>query len=268
MHWAGQLQAAGYSAIALSYFGAPGLPRRLVEVPVDQVSMAAAWLLERPEVVGDRVAVVGVSKGAELALVAASLTPRLIGAVVAYAPSAYVFEGIGFGRHTRLRSSWTLEGHPLAYVPYPRPMRPGVGIRGISLLPIYQAALEARLSIERAAIPVERSNAAILLVSGGRDKMWPAGLMAETLVRRLDAAGMTERVTHAHFEGAGHSFMPWQPHLPRWLSAAAAVANQARLAGVGVGLDLGGRPAANRAALHHAWRLTLEFLDASLESGR
>lgn len=260
-YWSRLLASAGYSALALSYFKAPGVQRRLVEVPVDQVASAAVWLLDRPEVTSDGVAVLGVSKGAELALAAAAFVPTTIRAVVAYAPSAVVFEGIAFGRNTRLRSSWTLEGRPLPFVPYRRPMRPAFKLRGLSLVPIYTAALENRDAVARAAIPIECSDAAILLLSGGLDSMWPSAEMAEMLLARLAAAGKAGQATHVHFDQAGHSFMPWQPNVPSWRIAEAA--NQVRLAGVGLGLDIGGRPKANRAALEEGWRLTLELLDST-----
>lgn len=219
-------------------------------------------VLERPEVIGDRVAVLGASKGAELALTAASLTPRLIGAVVAYSPSAVVFEGIGFGPRTRRRSRWTFEAQPLPFVPYSRPMRPKIGLRGLSLLPIYALALEDRAAADRAAIPVEESDAAMLLLSGGRDRMWPSAAMSEMLLQRLADAGKAGQATHVHFEDAGHSFMPWRPDFP--LTVANEAVDRLRLAGVGFGFDIGGRPAANRAALAEGWRLVLKFLDDAL----
>ena len=123
------LAAEGFSCLALRYFGAAELPRDLVEVPIDYAERALCWLLERPEVDRDRAAVIGASKGAELALLMASLLPETVGAVVAYAPSSVAFAGISFKRDGRQHSSWSWRGAPMPFVPYPDRMRPSIGLR-------------------------------------------------------------------------------------------------------------------------------------------
>ena len=80
----------GFAALALAYFGLDGLPRELVEIPLEYFEGAIAWLKRHPEVNAGRVAVVGNSKGGELALLLGATFPRDVGAVVGYAPSAVV----------------------------------------------------------------------------------------------------------------------------------------------------------------------------------
>ena len=41
-------------------------------------------------------------------------------------------------------------------------------------------------AVERAAIPVERTNGPILLVSGQDDQMWPSAQMGQLVIERLD----------------------------------------------------------------------------------
>jgi dienelactone hydrolase len=244
--------------LALSYFGAPPLRRHLVEVPLDYVEDALRWLAAQPAVEGERLGVVGASKGAELALLTAAYVPGAVGAVVAYAPSSVSFAGIAFGGDGRHRSSWAFRGKPLPFVPYPRRVRPSLGLRGLSLAPIYRAALNNADAVAAAAIPIERAEAPIMLISGGRDRMWPSSSMAETLLARARESGAGDQVVHLRVPDAGHSFMPWAP---KKLSGRAAQAIDAlRLAGFGGPFDLGGRPKANRAALNEAWPRAVAFL--------
>lgn len=257
LHVATLLAAEGFSCLALSYFGKPPLPRNLVEVPLDYVHDALEWLRQRPEVSGQRVGVIGASKGAELALLTAVQFPGAVGAVVAYAPSSVAFAGIAFGGDGRHHSSWSYHGEPLPFVPYPKGARPSIGLRGLSLAPIYEAALQDAEAVTAAAIPIERSEAPVMLISGDRDRMWPSSAMAEMLVARIEPA-KRDRIVHVCFADAGHSFMPWSPS--RFSARTGRLFDAVRLAGVGGLFNLGGKPAANRAALREAWPRAVGFL--------
>jgi hypothetical protein len=51
---------------------------------------------------------------------------------------------------------------------------------------------------------VERSRARILLISGGRDAVWPSDAMAGEVADRLAASGAGARVEWRSFPDAGH----------------------------------------------------------------
>jgi len=255
------LAERGFACLALSYFHRPGLPRNLVEVPIEYVEAAIRWLGVRPDVRGDRVGVVGASKGAELALLCATRFPA-VGAVVAYAPSSVVFAGISFGAEGRRRSSWSHHGMPVPFVPYAPRRRPALRWRGLSNVPMYRAALTDAAAVAAAAIPIEQTTAPVLLFSGGRDSMWPSSQMAEDLVARSKAVGHNDRVVHIRYEDAGHSFMPWMPDSRH--ERLARTMNWFRLAGTGGIFELGGRPRANRHALNDAWERAVAFLTDNL----
>ncbi|HKS21697.1 MAG TPA: acyl-CoA thioester hydrolase/BAAT C-terminal domain-containing protein [Thermoanaerobaculia bacterium] len=76
------LASHGYAALAVAYFGIAPLPDDLDRIPLETVDRAVAWLRAQPSVDPKRIAIWGGSKGAELALVAASRNPA-IRAVVA-----------------------------------------------------------------------------------------------------------------------------------------------------------------------------------------
>lgn len=82
----------------------------------------------------------------------------------------------------------------------------------LALAPGFLRSLEDREAEERAAIPVERINGPVLLISGREDAMWPSTLMAERVVERLAAHDHPHRFEHLAYPGAGHViFLPYLP---------------------------------------------------------
>ncbi len=88
---AGGLASRGYAVLALAYFHEEGLPPALSNIPLEYFSTALRWLALQPTVDASRIGVLGVSRGAELALLGASIPE--IHLVVAYAPSNVVIRG-------------------------------------------------------------------------------------------------------------------------------------------------------------------------------
>src|SRR5437764_9478463 len=167
--WGDLLAPQGIAVLAAAYFGMEPLPSVLCEIPVETVVAAAEWLQQRPEVRGGRVGLVGGSKGAELALLASAAFPDVFGPVAAIAPQCvawFGFDPTGRAADASARSSWTLEGRPVPFVPTVR----GVGFerteRGLRTVGIYAAALEQSEAVAAAAIPGECSTGPLLLVSG------------------------------------------------------------------------------------------------------
>ena len=119
--WWGELLAPhGIAVLAAAYFGVEPLPTALCEIPVETVAASSAWLRGRSEIRDGRVGLVGGSKGAELALLAATAYPESFGPVAAIAPQSVTWFGvdlIGEVADASARSSWTLEGQPVPFVP-------------------------------------------------------------------------------------------------------------------------------------------------------
>ncbi len=189
-----RLAAEGFSSIAVAYFGETGQPTKLDQIPIEPVSRALDWLNARPGADGP-VAIVGVSKGAELALLVASRNPA-IKAVVVGVPSNVVWQGIDqTGGATG--SSWTADGQPLAYAPYDM----SKGFTGVFNL--YRDSLDAARA--EAEIPVERIAGPVLMVSGAADTLWPSAEMAGRVERRLRAHGFAHQVINLVYPDAGHA---------------------------------------------------------------
>jgi hypothetical protein len=184
----------GFATLGVGYFGPdlPGLPPNLAMIPIETVEHARRWLAAQPSVDATRIAIVGVSKGAELALVAASQY-RWVNAVAAFAPSHVVWEGIPpVGRSGGPAvSSWTIAGRPMPFVrwSYAAEARGTEARKATQRSRLTEAHLESLAEfahdVERATIPIERSRAALLLVAGIDDGMWPSAYSVDRLEARL-----------------------------------------------------------------------------------
>ncbi|XP_063816413.1 acyl-coenzyme A amino acid N-acyltransferase 1-like [Pseudophryne corroboree] len=75
------LASRGFASLALAYLAYDDLPKTLDHVDLTYFEEAAELLSRRPEVFGEGIGVVGVSKGAEIALAMASYFPQVAAAV-------------------------------------------------------------------------------------------------------------------------------------------------------------------------------------------
>ncbi len=201
----------GFACLALAYFATPETQPAIVEVPLERIERGLRWMLAQPAVAArdGRLAVVGASKGGELALLVAATFPDLVGPVVAYSPSSVVWAGVDFSRTSgALQSSWSVDGRPLPFVPYPAGIGPSMSERGMRLHPIYDKGLDNSGAVGAAGIPIERATGPTLLISGGDDKVWPATRMCTMLTVRMRDAGRSASVRHLNLPQAGHALFP------------------------------------------------------------
>jgi dienelactone hydrolase len=234
------LASHGYSALGLAYFDFEGLPSALEEIPLEYFGRAIRWMQESPFVDPERLAVCGVSKGGELALLLGASFPA-IKAVVAYVPGSAVFQSIA--PSWPMTSSWSRDGKGLPFVPYDL----ATASSGADLLEIYQASLKNVKAVEEARIPVENIAGPVLLISARDDTIWPSTAMSEAVVVRLNAADHPHGVDHVAYENAGHS-----------------ISRPVHTALVG-NLRNGGTAAGNAHASVDAWRQLLGFLAEHLK---
>ncbi len=223
------LATHGLSALSLAYFRTEGLPPRLSVVPLEYFERALEWLGANPAVDPSRLAVMGASRGGELALLLGSTFP-VLRAVVAYAPSHVVWSEIAFGFHRR-RSSWSHDGRPLPFVDMHLPMNSAAAARLLDTNP-------------DAVIPVERINGAVLAVSGMEDTLWPSSLMADRVMDRLARHQHPFPFEHLKYPGVGHGIT--RPYV------------------ITRGLAHGGSAAGAARANEHSWEHVRSFLHANL----
>lgn len=249
----------GFAALTLAYFGYPNLPDELVEIPLEYVERATAWMKTRPEVRAGRLGLVGGSKGGELALLVASRS-RDFGAVVAMTPAAHAWEGHTlrfFSPDYQPVSSWSLGGRPLPYLPFqvtPEEKEREKNGELESFVEYFSRALAQADSatLERAAIPVERMSASLLLISGTDDRIWPAEESCATILARLKKAGFAHEVRHVSIEGGGH-----ESCIPSLITSHRGMLID--------GDPSGGSPRADAQGGYRSWAETLAFLHRHLE---
>ena len=238
------LNREGYSVLAMSFFRGPGQRTQLALIPLEVFDSALDWLREQPLIDASRLAVVGMSKGAEAALLVAANRSDLV-AVVAAAPSSAAWPGFDWSKFRGLKeSSWSLNGKGLPTLPYGR-FSWSKGVRSI-----YEDGLAAASEHPEAMIPVERSEAAMLLICGGKDQVWPSCTMAEQVASRARKHGGS--VTILSYPDADHGVF----------ASPLEAGNSPRRFGFG-------RPApGNAAAQADSWPRVLAFLQKCLLQDR
>jgi dienelactone hydrolase len=226
------LASAGYPTLAISYFGDPGQPANLADIPLEYFASALGWLSRQPGVDPARVVVSGTSRGSEAALLLGAYYPDLVHAVVASVPSSVVNASLPAGD----RSAWTLHGTELPFVPFnsPRAYHPD------------------------AVIPVERIRGPLFLLCGGSDLLWPSCPYShEIAARRADNHAPYVDVL-AEEPGAGHFVGSPVPNAP-----ASSTTTVSPRYGI---LSVGGTQQADALGRLDAWPRLLQFL-ADLRPG-
>lgn len=205
----------GIAALGLRYWNAPGLPDELVEVPLESVERAAAFLHSERF---DKVGVYGISKGGELALLSASLMPEL-GCVAALSPLDHAMPGItGSGgiasKGISERSSWTWRGKPVpcapggARLPYAAIVWRLLTERQLSTRFVYERLLDEASG--SSAIRVEDIAGPVLLVSPDHDALWPSDAACRRVEKRLREHGHPWEVMRLSYEHASHIMVPME----------------------------------------------------------
>jgi dienelactone hydrolase len=257
------LASHGFATLALAYFNYADLPTELTDIPVEYFRDGMDWLIANAPAANGTVAVMGASRGGELALLLGSSYPERVAAVVANVPSGVVWGGLTKDPEQDQESvAWTCGGKPVPplrgeEIPLDAlPRREGA----IVLTPSFEAVLAKASPEEIAAaeIPVERCGGPVLLLSGEEDAMWPSVALSEIAVRRAERHGIRYPIRHLRYPAAGHTFT-----LPAGFPA--PLASEHPITG---GLfAYGGSNSGNAHASTSSWHETIAFLRTSLSEG-
>jgi pimeloyl-ACP methyl ester carboxylesterase len=145
-----------------------------------------------------RIAIVGGSRGGDLALLLASYY-RDISCVVAIVPSHVVFPGHTMHFST---SCWTKDGKALPFVPVNEASVPYL-VKG-DLRKTFEAMLQDSTAERMAAIAVEQVKGPLLLLSATQDEITPSTPSCEAIMARLKKKDFPYEAKHLAIEG-GHA---------------------------------------------------------------
>lgn len=200
----------GIPALALALFATKGTQPYLDKVPVEYVECAIHWLKERGY---KRIGIDGMSKGSEMALVAASMFSDL-SCVIVRVPSYFVSEGlVGNGKNKAPSgtSCWSYKGKELAYAPYKT--------RKFNILKMFIKEKEMHIItfnrdkdvIPDSIIPIEKMKAPILILSSKSDSVWPSYESGTYIEDKLAEIDYPYEHKHVAYENMSHALLT---HLP------------------------------------------------------
>ncbi len=208
-----ELIEQGFCVLSLAYFRTSNLPNNLRGIPLEYFSKAFHWLSTQEDLVTpDDYALVGLSRGAELALLVGSRYSE-VKAVVAIDPSSVVFPGPPTGIVDALgkqHSAWCEKGQELPFVPMPYSWTTLKGMISGKRTLMFKKALRNTQRAKEAAIPAEKIQGPILLVSFTKDQIWPSTLMSDQIMERLRDKNFHFHFDHATYDGS-HSEWSIEP---------------------------------------------------------
>lgn len=185
----------GYAFLAVGYFGCKGTPDTLNKIAIEDVYNAIKIASNNKQVNKNKIAIIGGSRGADLALLIASYYTD-INCVVSIVGSNAVFPG-----HTNhfSTSCWTYKNEELPFVPVNDEAVPFLMKR--DLRGTFEAMLKDTASVEKASIKVEQIKGTLLFLSATKDEICPSTLMAEMMTVRLKDKKFKYYYEHKAIEG-------------------------------------------------------------------
>jgi uncharacterized protein len=185
----------GYAFLAVGYFKAKGTPDTLQKIAIEDVYNAIKVATKNSKINKKKIAIIGGSRGADLALLLGSHYKN-IDCIVGIVASNVTFPG---NTNHFTTSTWTYQNKELPFVPVNEEAVPFL-IKG-KLRETFEAMLKDTIAEERALIKVENINGAILLVSATKDEVCPSTPMADKIVLRLKSKKFKYTYEHIAIEG-------------------------------------------------------------------
>lgn len=212
-------QSHGLTTLAIAYVMEKGLPKHFYRVPIDPLERAVKMLHRMGY---EKVGLWGISKGAELALTAASLLPGMVNAVIAVAPMNTVCQGFMMKKGISIApgSTWSFHGTQLPYTAFRMKKFPlghvlwkSIKARELTMHDLYLPLVQN--PNPAAVIPVEKITGPILLISSKMDIMWPSDSAAKQVMKRLRQHNFPYDFRHLSYDYGGHMFVPMELRLTK-----------------------------------------------------
>lgn len=252
------LASHGFAVLGLGYFGMDSLPKKLENIPMEYFQNAIHWIQSRSDLDGEHIGLYGLSRGAELSLILGSLFPKSITAITAALPSSVINPGLGT---SALSNAWTYQGKPIGPTALLQLDNISTKAGDSSANPIEMVSCFIKgmnsypNEFAAAAIPVEKIDCPLLLISAGEDKMWPSWIYAENIKNRLDQFHSEISCTVLNYPKAGH--LIGIPFLPSRTTLYYNSNNH-------LWYSMGGSALENELASQDSWKKIIHFFDTTL----
>lgn len=263
--FAEKLANEGYAVLALGYFGLEGLPKYLENIPLEYFQQAFVWFKKQENLRENSIALIGYSRGGELALLLGSLFPHLMNALITYVPSSVVCGGFPHPNQpawlynnkliTPFLSGLTSyeKNHTeaqdlfLACESGKIPYHANTADDPYDINELFLARNQKNNLLNSAAIPIENIRCPLLILSGEDDKIWPSALYGQRIIDRLNQKKSPIIRKYVCYPNAGHGLTgPYEGSIYHPVGK--------------FWCRLGGTPGGNRAAYEAAWQEVLKFL--------
>jgi len=200
----------GIPALALALFGTKGTQPFLDRVPVECVEHAIRWLKGQGY---EKIGIDGMSKGSEMALLAASMFEEL-SCVIVRVPSYFVSEGLVGKKKDKGPSGtscWSYKGEELPYAPYKA--------RTFNIIKMFLEEKEMHIITfnkekditAESIIPFWNIKAPILILSAKNDTVWPSYDSAVYMENRLNETNYAYMHKHVAYENMSHALVTELP---------------------------------------------------------
>ena len=193
----------GYSTLAMSYYGGEGQKKGMRAIPLEQFQAACD---EMKRMGFKRIGIYGNSKGAGMALLAASVVPD-ISLVIAASSFGHIMQGTGGPGEDPCKAMVSFNGRDFPYVKKERLFSSFIGrcVREHNIKLLYFFDEWDIKGTSENEIPVERINGDILFLTSTHDESVPAKRDAELLVKRLQRSGFKHGFKHINSETGSHN---------------------------------------------------------------
>ena len=189
----------GITGLAVSLFGAEGLPEGVDQIPLDMFIPAVDYLKRIKKI--EHISVYGQSMGSIFAV----LVAQYIGGIenlIMVSPTHVPFEGTRDKKSMSGRSVATFQGKDIPFVPVDFSSikasryykHPDADYRVMGMWIAYHNAYQNKAAEKAAWLHLEKTNARILLIAGAEDEAWPAEYSVKVLKKYLDEQSYEKEV--------------------------------------------------------------------------
>lgn len=189
----------GITGLAVSLFGAEGLPEGVDQIPLDMFIPAVDYLKRIKKI--EHISVYGQSMGSIFAV----LVAQYIGGIenlIMVSPTHVPFEGTRDKKSMSGRSVATFQGKNIPFVPVDFSSikasryykHPDADYRVMGMWIAYHNAYQNKADEKAAWLHLEKTNARILLIAGAEDEAWPAEYSVKALKKYLDEQSYEKEV--------------------------------------------------------------------------